>query len=97
MKFNYCFKKNARLLAERGIGFEESIEEIQNGNLITIKSHPNQVAYPGQEIMYVKCLRHIYLVPYVIEPEGTLFLKTLFPSRKATKAYLSSSSLNIEI
>jgi len=89
MKFNYCFTKNAQLLAERGLGFEEIIEEINNGNLITIKLHHNQVKYPGQKIMYVRCMRHVYLVPYVTESNETLFLKTLFPSRKATKEYLS--------
>lgn len=89
MKFSYCFKKNSQLLAERGLGFEEIIEEIHNGNLITIKPHHNQANYPGQKIMYVRCLQHIYLVPYVTQPDGTLFLKTLFPSRKATKEYLS--------
>lgn len=85
MNFRYCFQKNAQLLSERGIGFEEIIEEIQNGNLITIKPHHNQAKYPGQKIMYVRCLQYIYLVPYVMEPDGALFLKTLFPSRKATK------------
>lgn len=89
MNFRYCFRKNAQLLSERGIGFEEIIEEIHNGNLITIKLHHNQTDYPGQKIMYVRCLQHVYLVPYVTEPDGTLFLKTLFPSRKATKKYLT--------
>ena len=30
---------------------------------------------------------YVYLVPYV-EQEGTRFLKTIIPSRKATKEYL---------
>jgi hypothetical protein len=89
MKFNYCFEKNAQLLAERGLGFEEIIEEINNGNLITIKPHHNQEKYPGQKIMYVRCFRHIYLVPYITQKDDTLFLKTLFPSRKATKEFLA--------
>ena len=38
--------------------------------------------------MYVRCMRHIYLVPYVLQSDGTLFLKTLSPSRKATKEYV---------
>lgn len=91
MKFRYCFKKNAQLLSERGMGFEEMIEEINNGNLITIKPYPKQNKYPGQKIMYVKCLGYVYLVPYITEADGTLFLKTLFPSRKATKEYQDSN------
>ena len=90
MKFGYCFKKNAQLLSVRGIGFEEIIEEIHNGNLLTIKPHHNQERYPNQKIMYVRCLHYVYLVPYVFEPDGILFLKTVFPSRKATHEWFSS-------
>lgn len=89
MKFRYNQDKNAKLLAERGLGFEEIIEEIENGNLIKITNHHNQELYPKQKILHVKCLTKVYLVPYVIEEGGTIFLKTLYPSRKATKAFLS--------
>ena len=88
MKFRYDFEKNALLLANRGIGFEEIISELNNGNLLTIEAHHNQKKYPGQKIMYVRCLAQVYLVPYVTEPDGTFFLKTAYPSRKATKAFL---------
>jgi uncharacterized DUF497 family protein len=90
VKFRYSHEKNAKLLAERGVGFEEMIEEIVNGNLITISNHHNQELYPNQKILHVKCLTKIYLVPYVVEENGTIFFKTLYPSRKATKAHLSS-------
>jgi len=88
MKFNYNIEKNAYLLKYSGIGFEEIIEEINNGNLLTIKLHHNQDKYPGQKIMYVRCLDYVYLVPYIRESNGTIFLKTLFPSRKATKMFI---------
>lgn len=88
MKFKYSFEKNVKLLSQRGIGFEEIIAEINNGNLIEIVLHPNQEKYPQQEIMYVKCLDYVYLVPYVIEKDNSIFLKTIFPSRKATKKFL---------
>lgn len=88
MQFRYNTDKNVQLLAERGIGFEEIIEEINNGNLVTVKKHHNQEKYPKQNIMYVRCLGQIYLVPYVVEQGGTIFLKTLYPSRKATKLFL---------
>lgn len=38
--------------------------------------------------MYVQHLDTVFVVPFVLESEGVLFLKTLFPSRKATKVYL---------
>ncbi len=88
MKFRYNPIKNAVLIAERSIGFEEIITEINNGNLLKIVMHHNQEKYPGQKIMYVLCLHKIYLVPYITESDGILFLKTLYPSRKATKIFM---------
>jgi len=90
MRFRYNFEKNAFLLKTRGIGFEEIIEEITNGHLFKITDHHNPDKYPNQKIMHIKCLGTIYLVPYVIESGETIFLKTLYPSRKATKAYTES-------
>lgn len=76
------------LLAQRGLGFEEIIEEISNGNLLQITNHHNQKLYPNQKIFHVRCLAKVYLVPYIIEENGSFFLKTLYPSRKATKKFL---------
>ncbi len=87
MKFRYNPEKNAKLIAERAIGFEEIIESISNGKLLEITDHHNQELYPNQKILHVQCLGKIYLVPYVIEENGSIFLKTLYPSRKATKQY----------
>ena len=87
MKFRYNVEKNALLLTQRGIGFEEIIIEINNGNLLEIRNHHDQKKYPGQKILYVRCLNQVYLVPYVLESDNTLFLKTVFPSRKATKFF----------
>ena len=90
MQYRYDLEKNAILIKERGVGFEEIIDAISQNNLIKVVSHHNQERYPGQKIMYVKCLDKVYLVPYVIEENGTIFLKTLYPSRKATKLYLNN-------
>ncbi len=93
MKFRYNQDKNAKLLLERGIGFEEIIEEIANGNLVKITNHHNKEIYPNQKILHVICLDKVYLIPYVIEENGTIFLKTLYPSRKATKALILDKML----
>jgi uncharacterized DUF497 family protein len=85
MKFNYNHEKNIKLIQERGIGFEEIIELIANKNLIKIVNHHNQVEYPNQKIMYVRYIDKVYLIPYIKESYGTLFLKTIYQSRKATK------------
>ncbi|MBS0236782.1 MAG: DUF4258 domain-containing protein [Proteobacteria bacterium] len=86
MKFRYSESKNAKLQKERGIGFEEIIEAIQNGNVFQTE-HPNPAKYPNQKIAHVELKGTIYVVPYVSEPDGTFFLKTLYPSRKAAKKY----------
>ncbi len=40
--------------------------------------------------MVVNINEYIYLVPYV-ESEDEIFLKTIIPSRKATKIYLGTN------
>ena len=87
--FKYDAEKNAKLLSERGIGFHEIICAIEDGQLLDIKIHPNQDLYPNQKIMYVRILLEVYAVPYVEDEKGNIFLKTVFPSRKARKAFLN--------
>jgi hypothetical protein len=64
------------------------ILKIADGNLLEIRKHHNQRKYPNQEIMYVRVLKEVYAVPYIKEKEDLVFLKTLFPSRKARKEFL---------
>lgn len=45
----------------------------------------------GQRIFVSRREDYVYLVPFV-EDEHTLFLKTIIPSRKATKQYLGEES-----
>ena len=85
--YNWNQEKNQLLKAERGISFEEIILHIQNGDELDIYPHPNQAQYPNQMISVVAVNDYIYLVPY-LESEHELFLKTIIPSRKATKKYL---------
>lgn len=60
---------------------------IERGNEVDIFEHPNQKRYPGQKISVVLIEGYAYLVPYV-ESETEIFLKTIIPSRKATKKYV---------
>ncbi len=79
--------KNERLKVERGIGFEEIVFHIERGDLIDILEHPSQERYTGQRIFVVQRDDYVYLVPFV-EGDKFVFLKTIIPSRKATKQYL---------
>jgi hypothetical protein len=52
---------------------------------------PNPNRYAGQRIFVVRRENYVYLVPFV-EDEHTVFLKTIIPSRKATKQYVGEES-----
>lgn len=82
--------KNEVLRRERGVGFEEVVFHIQAGDEHEVLQHPNQDRYPNQRISVVAIEGYVYLVPF-IESETELFLKTIIPSRKATKHYLGAS------
>jgi uncharacterized DUF497 family protein len=79
--------KNEKLKAERGIGFEDIVFHIERGDVLDILDHPNPERYAGQRIFVVQRDDYVYLVPFV-EDEKLIFMKTIIPSRKATKEYL---------
>lgn len=85
--FNWNAEKNQILMKERGISFEDILFSIQQGNLLDDLRHPNQQKYPEQRLLVVQVDAYVYLVPYV-ENADDIFLKTIIPSRKATKQYL---------
>ncbi len=79
--------KNKQLKAERDISFEEVLVHISAGDLLDVVEHPNPDKYKGQRIFIVRMRDYAWLVPFV-ESEDDIFLKTIIPSRKATKQYL---------
>jgi len=83
--------KNEKLKKERDISFEDIIFHILNGNEVDLFEHPNQEKYPGQMVSVVLVDGYAYLVPFV-ESETTIFLKTIIPSRKATKQYVGDEN-----
>jgi len=85
--FNWSATKNKQLIIERGISFEDIIFFLQQGALLDDLVHPNREKYPYQRVFVVNVDGYIYLVPYV-EDRKEIFLKTIIPSRKATKKYL---------
>ena len=89
--FDWDDAKNAKLWAERGIGFEDIVFHVERGDLLDILEHPNRDRYAGQRIFVVRRDDYVYLVPFV-EDEQIVFLKTIIPSRKATKQYLGEES-----
>ncbi|MYL23439.1 toxin [Halomonas alkaliantarctica] len=80
-------EKNQLLQEERNISFEDAVLHISIGGVLDTFEHPNQARYPGQKIHVIEMEGYAYLVPFV-ESEDEVFLKTIIPSRKATRAYL---------
>ena len=87
MKYDWNPKKNEWLKKERKISFEEVIFHLSQGDVWKIADHPDQQNYLGQKIYFVIIENYIYLVPHIIEKEY-VFLKTIIPSRKATREYI---------
>jgi len=85
--FSWNSDKNKILLQERGISFENAVFCIENGNLLDVLQHPNAKKYPDQKLFVVEIDQYAYLIPFV-ENDEEVFLKTIIPSRKATKKYL---------
>lgn len=80
-------EKNEKLKKERGISFEDIVYYIEHGQLLAIIDHPNMEKYKQQKMYVVNVDNYVYLVPFV-ENEKEIFLKTIIPSRKATKQFL---------
>ena len=89
--FRWNIEKNEILARERGITFEEVVLRIGAGAKIIETEHPNKERYPHQKILIVDVDGYAYLVPCVIDGDE-YFLKTIIPSRKATKKYLGGEN-----
>ena len=85
--FSWNGEKNTLLKAERQISFEEIVLYIEMGYLLDVLEHSNQEKYKGQRVFVMQVDEYAYLVPFV-ETEDEVFLKTIVPSRKATRKYL---------
>jgi uncharacterized DUF497 family protein len=87
--FRWDHNKNEQLKAERGISFEEVVLAVEADGLLDVLQHPNSGKYPDQLIFVVAVEEYAYLVPFVEETDY-YFLKTVIPSRKATRDYLKN-------
>jgi uncharacterized DUF497 family protein len=94
--FTWNPEKNQKLKAERDVSFEEVVFHIERGNLLDVLEHPRKHQYQGQRIFVVEIEKYAYLVPFV-EGEKEIFLKTIIPSRKATRLYLKGGDEGAEV
>jgi hypothetical protein len=92
--FRWSPEKNETVRAGLGISFESIVVSIEAGGLLDILAHPNQAKYPRQRVLVVACDNYVYFVPFF--EEGYFFLKTVIPSRKATRDYLNQGETDAE-
>lgn len=87
--FRWDPDKNEQLMQERGVSFEQVTVAVENGDLLQVVQHPNAEKYSRQKIMIVGMNGYAFLVPFVEETDY-IFLKTIIPSRKATRDFIES-------
>lgn len=93
--FRWDPEKNDALKADRGVSFELVVVAIATSGLLDILAHPSQEKYPRQRILVVAADNYASLVPFV-EDADCFFLKTIIPSRKATRDYLREGDADAE-
>ena len=93
--FRWGSAKNEQLKLDRGVSFEQMVVAIEAGGILDVLSHPNRTKYPRQKVLVVAIDGYAYLVPFV-EEEDHFFLKTVIPSRKATRDYLHEGEQDAE-
>ena len=91
--FRWNHSKNEQLKAERDISFEEIVLAVEAGGLLDTLRHSNPGKYPKQRVLVVAVEDYVHLVPFVEEAD-CYFLKTIIPSRKATRDYLKKGDPN---
>ena len=85
--FEWDDNKNEILKSTRNISFEEIVFYIANDFVLDVVPHPNPSKYLNQRMFIINIDHYAYLVPFIEENE-IIYLKTIIPSRKATKKYL---------
>ena len=77
-------EKNELLKATRGVSFEEVVAEIEAGRLLALLPHPSR---PNQKIYIIRLRSYVHAVPFIEEADGTIFLKTIYRTRKGQKHF----------
>ena len=85
--YDWDNEKNEKLLAGRGLSFESIVAVIEQYGVLDDIENPS-ANFPQQRALVVAIDSYAIIVPYVTDGE-TKFLKTAFPSRRATKIYLN--------
>ena len=93
--FRWGAQKNESLKLARGVSFERIVVAVESDGLLDIVEHPNKAKYRHQKVLVVTFDGYVYLVPFVEETDH-FFLKTVIPSRKATRDYLQQGGSDVK-
>ena len=77
-------QKNLKLIAERGLSLEIFASMIIKKKYLAILKNPSK---KDQKIFVIPYQNYTYVVPFTINKEQNIILKTVFPSRKYHKLY----------
>lgn len=80
----YDVKKAKKLKIERDIDIDEIIDLIIEKRYIDILENSKR---RGQKIFILLYKDYIHAVPFIIDEEGNIIIKTVFPSRNFQKIY----------
>jgi len=84
MRIIWDTDKNRKLLAERGLSLEVFASLILDKKYCDILKNPSR---KDQKIFVIPYQGYTYVVPFLIDNEQNIVLKTVFPSRKYHKIY----------
>ena len=76
--------KDRFLRLNRGVSFQQIADAIISGEYLDILENPSR---PGQDIFVLRIHGYTWVVPFILENDETIFLKTAYPSRKFHKRY----------
>jgi len=80
----YDKNKAIKLRYERNIEIEDIVDIIINKKYLDILEHPKRA---GQQIFILEYRDYIHVVPFVIDNDSNIIIKTVFPSNNFQKIY----------
>ena len=91
--FEWNEEKNKKLKEQRGVCFNDAVEAFNSQKVLLIAQNPAK-RYPHQKIAVLDIDNYAYVVPYIQVSKDKIFLKTVIPSRKFTKKYITAKKHN---
>ena len=84
MKILWDNQKAEKLLRERDISMEAIADLLMRNEFLEILENPK---HPDQMMFIVSYKKYTHAVPFIIDAEGRVVLKTVYPSRKHHKHF----------